>query len=246
MKISFGTFGAKLTGALVIMVCLWSCNDYGTGLPEAPVAASPMSVSVAPGASVTVVITGGRIPYYISQAPLATTASATFQDPNVTPANLVISAPDSASNGAMTTVTVGDQDELGGGGALPKIAHEENEVTIQIMVSSTISLAGNVQPIFSANCAVTGCHAGSTPQSGLSLTNGMSYLETVNVNATGTTCAGAPRVDPGSSTTSVLYRLVSGTCGPRMPFSAFGPGDTLSAAQQDTIRDWIDQGALNN
>jgi hypothetical protein len=52
------------------------------------------------------------------------------------------------------------------------------------------------------------------------------------------------RVVPSSSATSLLYNKVNGTqdCGVRMPKG----GAALSAANIATIKDWIDQGALND
>jgi hypothetical protein len=229
------------------------CSDEGdtvTPTPtEDPVTANRQSVNLAPGQSTVVIISGGRPPYGITTAPNSSVATASLGDPNSSPVNLTISALASAIVGSNTSVSVGDADELEeGGGMSQRVAHGENEVTIQINITATggMSFAGDIQPIFTDRCATSGCHAGTTPQSGMSLEAGEAYANIVNVNATGTTCAGQKRVDPGSSASSVLYNLVNGTsCGGRMPFS-FGGTDSLTSDQQDAIRDWIDQGAENN
>ncbi len=99
-----------------------------------------------------------------------------------------------------------------------------------------VSFANDVQPIFNQNCT-TQCH----PNSGnLDLTAGNSYNQLVNVNASG---YAAKRVVPGDPDNSVLYKKIdgSGVYGSTMPL-----GGSLSAAQINTIKQWIVEGAQNN
>jgi hypothetical protein len=239
-----------LVSVVLIGLAVGSCNDQGdpTGSQEPPVTASQTSVILAPGASTTVVISGGRAPYGIIDPPDTSVASAVLTNPSSSPANLVITAASGVAAGRATAVKVGDADELEEGGGLAKLAHDENEVTINITISTStvVSFSSEVQPIFTANCALSGCHAGANAVLGLNLETGQSYSNLLTEPAAGAPCAGEPRVSPGNSAASVLYKRISGTlCGSRMPFSLI-PGDTLTTSEQSTIRAWIDQGALNN
>ena len=104
----------------------------------------------------------------------------------------------------------------------------------------TVSFSGRIQPIFNNNCALSGCHDAAGTASGMSLVAGSSYDNLVNRIATS---SGGTRVVPGDSGNSVLWLRVSGTSlGNRMPKNA----SPLSASDQQSIKDWIDQGALNN
>ena len=90
----------------------------------------------------------------------------------------------------------------------------------------------HVQPIFTGNCAFSGCH-GSNPPSGLLLT-GWNSLMMGGVSG--------PAVIPGNAQDSLLVKRIEGRITPRMPLNR----DPLCRFQIDTIRRWIDQGALNN
>jgi len=242
--------------AILAVICtalvpaVLGCPDAGDPVTQdTPVTATPASVTLAPGQQTTVVISGGTPPYGVTDSADANVATVELQNPTGDSPSLVITALTTASAGTATSVSVGDADEFGEGGALGRTAHGEDEVTIPITIAlgTAVSFANDVQPIFTANCAVSGCHAGNTPQSGLSLEAGDSYAQTVNVTTVGTlNCSGQPRVDPGSSATSALYKLVSGSCGPRMPWSLPPGSDSLTTTEQNTIREWIDQGASNN
>ncbi len=109
------------------------------------------------------------------------------------------------------------------------------------------TLSGDVQPIFSGGCAVPGCHAGTTPQEALNLSEGrLAHSNIVNVSAN--QLAGMMRVRPGQPDQSYLVHKIQGTqasaggTGNRMPLG----GTPLTQAQIDTIRDWIAAGAPNN
>lgn len=104
-----------------------------------------------------------------------------------------------------------------------------------------VSFATQVQPIFTASCAVPGCHVpgGSAP---FSLASGSSRGNLVDQPATTSSCSFL-RVKPFVADSSVLYRRISGTsCGAQMPLGR----TPISSSSQQLIRDWINQGALNN
>lgn len=106
------------------------------------------------------------------------------------------------------------------------------------------TLSGQVQPIFSKSCTGNGCHAGASPAQGLDLSSASrSYANLVNIASA--QCAATKRVLPSAPDQSYLVWKIkgSGTCffGTRMP-----KGQQLSAADQNTIMNWIGLGALNN
>lgn len=111
--------------------------------------------------------------------------------------------------------------------------------------STPISLAADLQPIFSQSCGGTSsCHMKATPSEGLSLKAGQSYGELVNVPAV-QDCNGQVRVKPGSASESYLVNKIEnvGICAgeKKMP-----PSSTLNAANKQKIIDWICQGAQDN
>jgi hypothetical protein len=100
----------------------------------------------------------------------------------------------------------------------------------------------NVQNIFTNNCAFSGCHAGSSPEEGMNLSQNLAYADIVNVISSQQ--PGLKRVDPGQPDNSYLVKKIQGSAGidgDRMP--ADGP-PYLTTAQIDTIRLWITNGAL--
>lgn len=108
------------------------------------------------------------------------------------------------------------------------------------------SFSGDVQPIFTANCALSGCHAAPSPQENQNLTAGQAYANIVNVSSMQLPTMN--RVTPGEPDSSYLVHKIQGTqvfvggSGQRMPFG----GNRLPQSQINTIRNWIQEGALNN
>ena len=111
---------------------------------------------------------------------------------------------------------------------------------------TTVSFGGDVQPIFSARCAVPLCHSGATPTQGLDLSPGRSYAAIVSRPSTER--PDLKIVDPGAPATSYLEWKISGApagqsiLGSPMPLT----GGPLSAVEQAIIREWIAEGALND
>ncbi|MGZ3416480.1 MAG: hypothetical protein ACXVEF_04235 [Polyangiales bacterium] len=121
--------------------------------------------------------------------------------------------------------------------------------TVEKSATTLVSFALNIQPIFTNSCAVPSCHSGTTPPLGMSLEEGKAYTRIADVIASETTTAPHvvfKRVKPGDSANSWLYKKITGTqdVGEVMPPPT--SGGTLSPAEKDIIKSWIDQGALNN
>ncbi len=105
------------------------------------------------------------------------------------------------------------------------------------------TLAQVQQDVFSASCAFSGCHGGSSPAQGLSLSPGQSWANTVNVPSRQQ--PSLDLVEPGDPEQSYLWRKVTGApgiSGARMPFGAA----PLDPAQLDLLRSWVEAGALDN
>jgi hypothetical protein len=107
------------------------------------------------------------------------------------------------------------------------------------------TLSRDVQPIFSANCALSGCHAGATAQLGQNLSTGQTFQSVVNVPSVE---SGLLRVKAFEPDSSYLVHKVQGThlsvggSGGRMPLI----GGPLSRTEIDLIRAWIAEGAQDN
>ena len=105
--------------------------------------------------------------------------------------------------------------------------------------------AAAVQPIFTANCAFSGCHAGASPAQGMNLSDGQAYANIVNVMSNQ---SGLLRVEPSEPDSSYLVHKIQGTqgsvggSGGQMPLGR----TALTQTQIDTIRQWITDGAANN
>ena len=105
-----------------------------------------------------------------------------------------------------------------------------------------VSFANDVQPIFTNNCALSGCHSGTTPTGGQNLSAGVAYSNIVNVKST--EMSNLYRVEPSNSDSSYLYWKITGD--PRITGVNMPKVGSISSQQIQTIKDWIDQGALNN
>ena len=193
------------------------CDD-GFGRPFR---SSSANVTVVKASTIQVSLSGGTTPYLITKQPSTLIATAILNS-----STLVITGVDTGQ----TPIVVSDS-------KLPI----PDTVEIQIIVVAqpppqVVSFTGQVQPIFNANC--TGCHG---TNGGLTLTAGVSYSQLYHVPAS-SSCTSLHRVFPNDANNSVLYlKVVGSTCGSRMP-----QGGSLSITEINLIRDWINQGALNN
>lgn len=105
------------------------------------------------------------------------------------------------------------------------------------------TLSAIQERIFDTSCAVSGCHAGSSPQMGMSLESGQSFGDIVGVQSIERN--DLMRVDPGNPEDSYLLKKVRGDAdivGMRMPLGR----SNLSGENIELIRQWIEDGALDN
>jgi len=110
-----------------------------------------------------------------------------------------------------------------------------------------VKLSTDVQPILTANCALSGCHVGNNPPEGMNLSLGMTFANTVNVKSRQ---SALDRVEPSNPDLSYLVHKIQGTqldpgvggLFDRMPRNA----NPLPQSQIDLIRKWIAEGAKNN
>ena len=112
--------------------------------------------------------------------------------------------------------------------------------------SALVDYDTQIQPIFTANCAVSGCHTGEVlPFGGLSgaglvLKPGVSREALIDVQSKN--YPDYRLVVPGRSAESLLIMKLEGAseAGEQMPLG----GTPLSAELIQLVKDWIDQGAL--
>ncbi len=108
-----------------------------------------------------------------------------------------------------------------------------------------VSFSGRIQPIFTTACA--GCHSegGLADLSGIVLRLTADVSFSLSVGQQSVQRPDLTLVVPGDPASSLLFLKISSDTPPvgeRMPRSA----PPLSPLEIDLIRDWIDQGALNN
>ena len=103
------------------------------------------------------------------------------------------------------------------------------------------SFSNDIQPIFSSNCAVSGCH-NSTASEGLILLEGQAYANIVNIDSRQDQAK--KLVLPADATNSYLVMKIEGrqTSGSRMPLNR----SALSDIRIQNIKNWVNRGAKNN
>lgn len=101
------------------------------------------------------------------------------------------------------------------------------------MVTIEVSYAANIQPIFTANCAVNGCHIGPSPPLDLRLAT---YAFVIQGSQNG------PVVIPNDPNNSEIIRRLEGTSTPSMPYQL----PKLPQSTINLVRAWISMGAPNN
>jgi hypothetical protein len=112
--------------------------------------------------------------------------------------------------------------------------------------NGTPTFAADIQPIFTARCALSNCHIGSSPAASMNLGEGQAHSNIVNV--TSTQVPALNRVLPGNPEQSYLVLKIEGRAGEvggvntQMPLA----NCCLTSSQISAIREWITAGALNN
>lgn len=111
--------------------------------------------------------------------------------------------------------------------------------------SKEVSFNADVQPILAVSCLE--CHDGTGEGSSTSGFSVKDYDSLMKGTQFG------PVVIAGDSVSSTLYRLISHKASKKIQMPphhdvtlAEGRGDPLTAAQIETVKTWIDQGAKNN
>lgn len=146
------------------------------------------------------------------------------------PASLVATAP--SGNAAAVVVT---NPAPGGGASAPAYFG---------VATQLVTLANDVQPIFSASCANAGCH--SSPSTPVNLTSGRSYGELVGVSSSASGCAPRPRVQacgPLRSQSVLIDKILATNTSPACSGAPMPKGAPLPAADKQRIIDWVAQGA---
>ena len=132
----------------------------------------------------------------------------------------------------------------GAGGATA--ADESDEFFTVSPPATGVSLARDLQPVFTARCTTQFCHGTASQVALLHLAPGFTHGALVDVSSQSSACNAYKRVRPGRPDQSyLLWKLAgSGPClaGVRMPKGAAA----LPAAEISLIRDWIAAGAKNN
>lgn len=217
----------KPTVLMCIALCIFSaesCKDMGDTivLPASGVfTMSQHALTLVPGGRGGTKLSGGTQPYSF-----VTRGDTSVAVPSLIGDSLKIVA----VNAGTSTVVVGDNGS-------PRLT---DTLRVTVSVQTLISFSGQIQPLFTTNCVDAGCHPGGG--SPFSLQAGASYSNLVGRDATTGPCLPIKRVQASNANASALVKRLEGTCGSRMPLN----GSALSASQIQLIRDWIEQGALNN
>ena len=95
-----------------------------------------------------------------------------------------------------------------------------------------VSFSRHVLPILAANCATSGCHSGSTPESNLNLEAAVAYDNLMK--------PGSGYVNTAKPTQSIVYRGLISTSSPMPPLGNLPPCEIR------LILKWIEQQAKNN
>jgi len=109
-----------------------------------------------------------------------------------------------------------------------------------------VSLADDVQPVFTSSCATAGCHVGAGAPDGLDLSAGVAYGNMADVASI--QLPSMDLIEPGDPDNSYLVRKIEGTqtqaggLGGRMPAGT----SPLSQEIIDMIRVWVEEGATDN
>lgn len=96
----------------------------------------------------------------------------------------------------------------------------------------TVTFAKHIQPLLTANCALSGCHAGASPQNGLTLEAGKSYA-----SLKGKSLIETPT---DAQNTGLFIKLTYPTA------AVMPPTGKLSQDKLNRFYQWLQKGAKNN
>ena len=215
--------GGPLPAAEQAIIRAWIAEGAVNDQP-----ASTTSTTVPSTSTTVVTVTSTSITSTTSTEPPTPTTSTTVTSTTVTSTSTTVAA--------VTTTSTTEA----------AVTSTSTTSTTTTQPPALVSFRGDVQPIFTASCALPGCHSGPIPTQGLDLSDGSSYA--VLVDRPSTELPTVKLIDPGSATTSYLLWKVGkapdgqSIVGSPMPLI----GEPLSLAQVATIRDWVTQGALDN
>lgn len=129
-------------------------------------------------------------------------------------------------------------------------AGNRDQNTVEKTGTTKVSFQLNVFPILSQHCATAGCHVAGNPPFGLVLTpRSIAYG---NLLLSSGEVPASKRVLAGDSANSYLFKKLNGPppAPPAPPVGELMPpavaNDVLTANERNTIKSWIDQGALSN
>jgi hypothetical protein len=119
----------------------------------------------------------------------------------------------------------------------------EADVT-QTSATTLVSFSQNVVVVLGQHCAVVGCHIPGSPPNGLVMTPSQAYSNLVGVPVV--EYPSLLRVKPSDAADSYVYLKVTNTApsGTQMPPPS--TGDSLSNTEINILKDWINEGALQN
>jgi hypothetical protein len=107
------------------------------------------------------------------------------------------------------------------------------------------SFANDIQPIFTARCAMGGCHSVNTGRAELVLVAGHAYDSIVNKRSY--LNSALDRVEPGDAASSWLVIMIEDDDNARLHYARMPlGGQPLTPNQIATIVNWVENGALRN
>ena len=124
------------------------------------------------------------------------------------------------------------------------LANNEDANKAEVTATTFISFKNDIQPIFTTNCAVTGCHIPGSPPANLVLAKGFAYSYLVGVPSQ--EVATYNRIQPTDFDNSYLFQKISGKAAVGSLMPPPSTGTVLTTETKDKIKAWIVQGALNN
>ncbi len=226
--------GGPLSAAEQAIIRAWIAEGAVNDQP-----ASTTSTTVPSTSTTVVTVTSTSITSTTSTEPPTPTTSTTVTSTSTTVATVTTTSTTTTELPPPTTSTTVTSTST-------TVATVTSTSTTTTQPPALVSFRGDIQPIFTARCALPGCHSGPIPTQGLDLSDGSSYAALVGRSST--ELPTVKLIDPGSATTSyLLWKVGKAPAGQSimgLPMPLLG--GPLTLAQVVTISDWVTQGALDN